>query len=174
MPKTTTWKLPAHSAAKHELLRRYLEVWYAKLAWAGARRPGSQLNFIDAFAGPGIFEGGEPGSPIIALNALLNHRSFASWADVRFHFYFVETDVERARLEAERWQSYRYPIFRRMTFFAATFPPVIPNGRPVVVIVARRLVDLDQRNAARSAGAFDKPASTLLLHTSEGQMGGER
>jgi hypothetical protein len=40
----------------------------------------------------------------------------------------AERDAERARLEAERWQSYRYPIFRRLTFFAATFPLVIPNG----------------------------------------------
>lgn len=102
MPKTTTWELPAHSAAKHELLRRYLEGWYAKLAWAGARRPGSQLNFIDAFAGPGIFDGGEPGSPIIALQALLNHQSFTSWARVQFHFYFVEADVERFRSLTDR------------------------------------------------------------------------
>jgi hypothetical protein len=41
----------------------------------------------------------------------------------------AERDVDRAQLEVERWQSYRYPIFRRLTFFAATFPLVIPSGR---------------------------------------------
>jgi hypothetical protein len=49
----------------------------------------------------------------------------------------AERDAERARLEAERWQSYRYPIFRRLTFFAATFPHVIPNGRALSWLLER-------------------------------------
>jgi SIR2-like domain len=49
----------------------------------------------------------------------------------------AERDVERARLEAERWQSYRYPIFRRLTFFAATFPLVIPVGRALLWLLER-------------------------------------
>jgi three-Cys-motif partner protein len=102
VPTTTTWSLPPHSAAKHEMLRRYLEVWYAKLASTGARRRGSQLNYIDAFAGPGIFDGGEPGSPIIALTTLLEHRAFANWAGVRFLFYFVDADAERCRSLEDR------------------------------------------------------------------------
>jgi three-Cys-motif partner protein len=97
VPNTTTWPLPLHSAAKHEMLRRYLEVWYAKLASTGARRRGSQLNYIDAFAGPGIFDRGEPGSPIVALTALINHRAFANWSGVKFLFYFVEADTERCQ-----------------------------------------------------------------------------
>jgi three-Cys-motif partner protein len=79
------------------MLRRYLEVWYAKLASTGARRPGSQLNFIDAFAGPGIYADGEPGSPIVALTALVEHRAFVNWSSVKFQFYFVEVDAERCQ-----------------------------------------------------------------------------
>lgn len=97
MSEPTTWKLPPHSAAKHELLRRYLEAWYAKLASAGVRRPQSQLNFIDMFAGPGIYEGGEPGSPIVALTTLLNHSAFPRWSNVKFLFYFVEKEADRCR-----------------------------------------------------------------------------
>lgn len=95
MSNTTTWPLPPHSAAKHEILRRYLEVWYAKLASTGAKRRGSQLNYVDAFAGPGVYPGGEPGSPIVALTTLVTHRAFASWANVRFLFYFVEALPDR-------------------------------------------------------------------------------
>lgn len=94
MPKTTTWALPDHSAAKHEMLRRYLQAWYAKLASTGARRRGSQLNYIDAFAGPGIYDGGEPGSPIVALTTLVDHSAFVNWANVQFFFYFVNKDEE--------------------------------------------------------------------------------
>ncbi len=49
----------------------------------------------------------------------------------------AERDADRARLEAERWQSYRYPIFRRLTFFAATFPLVIPTRRALSWLLER-------------------------------------
>jgi hypothetical protein len=49
----------------------------------------------------------------------------------------VDRDTDRARLEVERWQSYRYPIFRRLTFFAATFPLVIQSGRALSWLLAR-------------------------------------
>ncbi len=102
MSIVTTLDLPDHSAAKHEMLRRYLVVWYAKLASAGARRPNSQLNFIDAFAGPGICGSGEPGSPLVALTTLVNHTGFPNWSRVKFLFYFVEKDANRcASLEQQ-------------------------------------------------------------------------
>ena len=49
----------------------------------------------------------------------------------------AERDADRARLETERWQSYRYPIFRRLTFFAATFPRVIPSDRALSWLLER-------------------------------------
>ena len=95
MPKTTTWELPPHSGAKHLLLKRYLEAWYPKLANAAQFRGGGQLNYIDAFAGPGIYSKGEPGSPIIALTTLLSHVSFQKWSGVRFLMYFVDDNEDR-------------------------------------------------------------------------------
>ena len=52
-------------------------------------------------------------------------------------FQTAERHPDRARLEAERWQSYRYPIFRRLTFFAATFSLVIPSGRALSWLLER-------------------------------------
>ena len=49
----------------------------------------------------------------------------------------AERNAEQARLEAERWQTYRYPIFRRLTFFAATFPAVISSGRALSWLLER-------------------------------------
>lgn len=39
----------------------------------------------------------------------------------------AERDPERARLEVERWQAFRYPIFRRLTFFAAASPLILAS-----------------------------------------------
>lgn len=61
------WVYSEHAAAKHEILRRYLDAWLAIL---GRRRRGSsfrhkRLVLIDGFAGRGRYMGGENGSPAI-------------------------------------------------------------------------------------------------------------
>ena len=48
--------------------------------------------YYDAFAGPGEYEAGEPGSPIIALQTLLDHNARASMAKAEFVFLFNEPD----------------------------------------------------------------------------------
>ena len=53
---------------KHFVLREYLRAWLPILA-SGHRR----LLFVDGFAGPGIYEGGEPGSPIVAAEVARDH-----------------------------------------------------------------------------------------------------
>ena len=61
------WHYTEHTAAKHEILRRYLVAWLAIL---GRRRRGSafrheELVLVDGFAGRGRYIGGESGSPAI-------------------------------------------------------------------------------------------------------------
>ncbi len=68
---STRWKLEPHTAAKHEILRQYLNAWFPILGSQHER-----VVFLDGFAGPGIYEDGEPGSPIIALRTLLEHAFF--------------------------------------------------------------------------------------------------
>ena len=62
-PRTTLWAIEPHTRAKHEILRRYLEAWTPILA--SSHRV---ILYVDGFAGPGAYAGGEEGSPIIALN----------------------------------------------------------------------------------------------------------
>ena len=78
----TTWPADPHTRAKHAILRRYLEAWFpilSRQASALARRSRKTSNreilFIDGFAGPGEYTNGEEGSPVIALNAALNHEA---------------------------------------------------------------------------------------------------
>lgn len=67
-PKKTIWPLEPHSVGKHLVLKSYLDAWLPKLGrWSG------RIVFVDGFCGPGRYEGGEPGSPIVALDAYTSH-----------------------------------------------------------------------------------------------------
>ena len=55
-----------------------------------------QSLFIDAFAGPGEYEGGEEGSPLIALRAFQEHKAYPRIKD-RVLFKFIEKDEYRAK-----------------------------------------------------------------------------
>jgi three-Cys-motif partner protein len=85
--RTTVWKLDPHGVAKHAVLRRYLQAWIPIMAsWSG------RVLYIDGFAGPGIYEGGEEGSPIIALRAALAQ---AGLIRGEMNFLFIEADPPR-------------------------------------------------------------------------------
>jgi three-Cys-motif partner protein len=64
------WPIEPHTVAKLDILRFYLDAWFPILS---ARAP--RLLYIDGFAGPGRYLGGEPGSPIVALNSILDRSS---------------------------------------------------------------------------------------------------
>lgn len=87
-PKTTTWPLDPHTHGKHLVLRSYLGAWFPIMS-KGNRR----VLFIDGFAGPGEYEGGEEGSPIIALRAYLDHNARARMSN-DVGFYFIEKEEE--------------------------------------------------------------------------------
>lgn len=88
----TVWSQPPHTKAKHDILTRYLSAWFAIF---GASPHYNGVNVLDGFAGPGVYENGEPGSPILALRTLLNHQAFRKYAGTRFNFIFNELDHER-------------------------------------------------------------------------------
>jgi three-Cys-motif partner protein len=71
----TVWEADPHTLIKHAILRQYLHRWLPILT-RQAKKLGVQsreILFIDGFAGPGEYTGGEPGSPVIALNAAIDH-----------------------------------------------------------------------------------------------------
>lgn len=84
----TIWPLEPHTRAKHEILRRYLQAWIPILT-----RYNERVVLIDGFAGPGRYEGGEPGSPVIALRAAVDH---AERIPGEMILLFVEDDKDRA------------------------------------------------------------------------------
>jgi three-Cys-motif partner protein len=93
-PTETLWQIDPHTAAKHEILRRYLEAWFPILGSHHQR-----IVYIDGFAGPGRYRGGELGSPIIALNVAMNHRRTLGGDLV---FWFIDEREDRIEhLKAE-------------------------------------------------------------------------
>jgi three-Cys-motif partner protein len=88
-PRQTIWPLEPHTRAKHEILKRYLQAWMVILSQG--RFPA--ILYIDGFAGPGEYAGGEAGSPIIALDTALG---FKTPLTAKVHFLFVEERNDRA------------------------------------------------------------------------------
>lgn len=88
-PTEASWPLAPHTAAKLGLLGAYLEPWFAILSQGGFPR----VIYVDGFAGPGRYSGGEDGSPIVALEALAAHGDKLRSA---FEFHFVEKDKRTA------------------------------------------------------------------------------
>jgi len=94
MPEGTLWELEPHSRAKHEILKRYLGAWFAIL-----NRYNRRLLYLDGFCGPGEYTGGEPGSPIIALQVASDHIAQLE-ADITF--WFIDYRPDRVKhLEAK-------------------------------------------------------------------------
>jgi three-Cys-motif partner protein len=69
-PSSTLWPCDPHTAAKHQILKAYLEQWLPTLLLGGY--PG--VTYAEGFSGSGVYEGGEPGSPVIALRTFLGQR----------------------------------------------------------------------------------------------------
>lgn len=73
---------------KHALIREYLNGWFPKLGlWSG------RIVYLDTHAGRGIHGSGERGSPLVALETLLNHsfrNQILEKSEVKF--LFVEHD----------------------------------------------------------------------------------
>ena len=85
----TLWKLQAHTTGKHRVLESYLNAWLPIMSsWS------NRLLFVDAFAGPGEYLEGEPGSPIIALQTFIEH-SARPRMNCEFRFFFIEADKAR-------------------------------------------------------------------------------
>ncbi len=88
-PKETIWELEPHTAAKHLILRHYLEAWFPILS-----KYHNRLVYYDGFAGPGRYKQGEEGSPIVALRVAMEH---SAGLDSELVFRFVEEREDRAK-----------------------------------------------------------------------------
>jgi three-Cys-motif partner protein len=97
VPTTVVWPCDPHTVAKHSILRRYLEAWYPIFMQSRWK----SVTYAEGFAGAGIYEKGEPGSPVIAADVFLRRRQFLD-AGRAMTMVLVEKDARRLdRLEQE-------------------------------------------------------------------------
>jgi three-Cys-motif partner protein len=100
----TVWALEGHTKAKHELLTRYLSRWVPIFQHGYGRT--NDLVLIDGFAGPGIYEGGEPGSPVLMVREYLKA---PRQPDTTLHCFFIEKNRARCEELEPRVSGFRGP-----------------------------------------------------------------
>lgn len=120
---STIWKIEPHTRAKHEILKRYLGAWFPILS-AGSNK----IIYLDGFAGPGVYEGGENGSPVIALQTAVDHVLAPRFKEILF--FFIEKDKKRAKMLGEVLAK-KYPTLpENMKYFVegnAEFAPTFEH-----------------------------------------------
>jgi three-Cys-motif partner protein len=100
------WKRDPHTKAKHELLLAFFNKWVSIHSEHFARQGRGLVRIYDGFAGPGVYEGGESGSPLILMHALCaNPRLHGRWRDVDYDLHFVEKHPERAAILREKLEA---------------------------------------------------------------------
>jgi three-Cys-motif partner protein len=101
MSNSPVWAIEPHTIAKHEILKLYLDRWFPILG-----KYNSKITYIDGFAGPGLYAGGEKGSPIIAIESAMKHiKNMTISPSVKLNFYFVERDKN---ISMSNWNLLRY------------------------------------------------------------------
>jgi three-Cys-motif partner protein len=97
------WGIKPQTGVKHRLLIEYFGRWFPILSQR--LRTGGRVVYIDGFSGPGRYSGGEPGSPILALDAAINHPRFSRLLELpnfEMVFMFIDKDPDAcANLTAE-------------------------------------------------------------------------
>lgn len=88
----TVWRSDPHLQVKHLMYKHYLQCWMGKVLQSFPQG----ATIVDAFAGPGIYEDGPPGSPIVIARTFLEHSAHA-----RFHNLHLICLEERADRVAE-------------------------------------------------------------------------
>ena len=107
------WAIEPHTSAKHDILRKYLDAWLPILG-----KFNQKTVYIDGFSGPGEYRDGEPGSPIIALEAASCHQAKLAGELV---FIFIEERPDRVAHLKSRIATMRLPAQFRVHVEQGTF-----------------------------------------------------
>lgn len=137
------WPLEPATAAKHKLYRRYYDAWWPIMLQPHGMRSWSKVTLLDAFAGPGRYETGEDGSPVFALQRLLEHDAAdrMGLSPQRVQLVFIEK-------RRDRCEYLRQLLVDR-------FGPL--EKLPVRVVVRHGEAGRDSERILTEAGAWGQP-----------------
>jgi len=99
------WEAKSHTLAKHQILKAYLNAWMPIMSRQSQHLgiANTRLLFVDGFAGPGSYTGGQEGSPILALKLVLSH---SHQFNIPVRFLFIEENKKRYGLLLEEIKKY--------------------------------------------------------------------
>ncbi|WP_433629130.1 three-Cys-motif partner protein TcmP [Nocardia sp. CA-120079] len=80
------WPRVEHTAAKHDIYDRYLRRWFPIIL---SDNSWNTATYAEGFSGPGVYDRGEDGSPIIAVRAFVEKVSNPS---KKARFLFIDDD----------------------------------------------------------------------------------
>ncbi|WP_100522624.1 three-Cys-motif partner protein TcmP [Mycobacteroides abscessus] len=104
-PKTVPWDAEPHTKMKHELYEQYLIRWMPIMS----RGWGGDVTYAEGFAGPGIYTDGSPGSPVIALRAILDDPKLRTTSR-KMRLLFVDHEPKCTTLLDERLTAAAAPV----------------------------------------------------------------
>lgn len=113
------WDIAEHTSAKHNIYRHYLNRWFPILLGGSNAYPSA--TYAEGFSGPGIYKAGEPGSPIIALEAFA--QKVAPTKGVG-RFLFVDDDPRCVKLLKQQLE----PVVAASPRTASTMPVQVVEG----------------------------------------------
>lgn len=145
MPDPVLWPLDDHTRAKHQVLRAYLDQWIpimgqqALKVYGAGRTSQPRLLLVDGFAGPGRYATGQPGSPLIMLDALTSHVALPRLGPVKFLFLFIEQDERRVEHLREEIAGFSLPANAEVIIehgqFERTFSELVDRISPGKVLI---------------------------------------
>ena len=137
-------EIQPHTLAKHHILKYYLDEWFPILG-----RRHHSLRYIDGFAGPGEYEGGQLGSPLIALHTVWAHSHFQEFSDMgkKVDFLFVEKNRDFFENLANKIYKNTWP---------GAISPVVRHGE-FEEIVSRLIEDISGLDTIPPTLAFIDP-----------------
>ena len=146
------WPLESHTEAKHRLYKRYVDAWFPIILQQSRVK---RVTYVDALSGPGEYLAGEEGSPVFALNRLLNHesRQRMNLTRDRVTLIFIESDQARH-------QHLHDLLVKR-------FGPL--DDLPVTVLVKNGRAEVDTLPLLTETGAWGSPI--LAIYDSWGNVG---
>ncbi|MCI1859310.1 MAG: three-Cys-motif partner protein TcmP [Sporolactobacillus sp.] len=123
------WKIEPHTQAKHAILKTYLQAWIPMMTLG--YNYSHRAILIDGFAGPGEYENGEKGSPIIMLETAITYMSQFPEVHPNLVFVFIEKDEGRySNLLEKIKEEFHNDVIRKSKNL------LVPNGYDYIKILA--------------------------------------
>lgn len=140
------WRSRQNTRVKHDILYEYLKGFIPVLSTANRGEPISVLHYVDSHAGRGWYEGGEPGSPIVAMTVGQElHEDLGAHRETPVYLECYNVEYDRENFDSLEHEINavrdRFPSVGVRNFFgpfeehSSAILDLIPAGQPTFVFI---------------------------------------